>query len=197
MVKKYRFGIDIDGTVTDPETLIPFINDAFHIDLKYEDLTKYEITDVVDIPAGTFADWFIRSEPVIYAKSPVAKGAKEVLNKWADRFELYFISARASHLLDVTKNWFTKQQLKYHHIELIGTHHKVETAKKYSVDLFLEDKHDNAAAIAQTLGIPVLLFDTPYNRDPVPENVYRVKNWKEADDWVRRWITQSGRAAHD
>ncbi|GER66912.1 putative nucleotidase YqfW [Weizmannia acidilactici] len=192
MKGKKRFGIDIDGTVTSPESLVPFINEAFHIHLKYEDLTKYEITDVVDIPPETFNRWFIQSEPAIYEKSPIAEGAKEVLTKWADRFELYFISARASHLLKVTKNWFSRQQLKYHHIELIGTHHKVETAKKYDIDVFLEDKHDNAAAIAEELGIPVLLFDTPYNRDPVPKNVYRVKNWKEADEWIRRWAGTTG-----
>ncbi|WP_018661486.1 5' nucleotidase, NT5C type [Heyndrickxia acidiproducens] len=193
MAKK-RFGIDIDGTVTSPQSLLPFINKAFHLNLKYEDLTKYEITDVIDVQPEKFNKWFLQSEPLIYEKSPIAEGAKEVLTDWAKAFELYFISARATRLLDVTKKWFSKQQLQYHHIELIGTHHKVETAKKYNVDVFLEDKHDNAVAIAEELNIPVLLFDTPYNRETVPENVVRVKNWQEANKWIREWATASANA---
>ena len=34
--------------------------------------------------------------------------------------------------------------------------------------------------------IPVLLFDTPYNRKPIPEGVIRVTNWREADQWIKK-----------
>ena len=71
-------------------------------------------------------------------------------------------------MLDVTETWFSKQELQYKHIELIGSHDKVATAKKFEVDLFIEDKHDNAVAIAEECKIPVLLFDTPYNQEPIP-----------------------------
>jgi uncharacterized HAD superfamily protein len=55
------------------------------------------------------------------------------------------------------------------------------------VDIFLEDKHDNAVEIHEECKIPVLLFDTPYNREPIPEGVIRVYNWKEACHWVENW----------
>ena len=71
-------------------------------------------------------------------------------------------------------------------IELIGSHHKIETAKKFNVDAFFEDKHDNAVDIHEELQIPVLLFDTPYNRSPIPEGVIRVTNWQEADQWIKK-----------
>lgn len=185
---KKRFGIDIDGTVTSPDTFVPFINEQFNLNLKYEQLIKYEITDVIDVPPKQFNEWFLKSEPIIYEKSPISEGAREVLEDWKTTFELYFISARAPYLLDVTKNWFSNNEISYHHIELIGSHHKIETAKKYHVDLFLEDKHDNAVAICEELQIPVLLFDTPYNQEPIPKGVIRVKNWKEASEWVNNWL---------
>lgn len=182
-----RFGIDIDGTVTCPTSLIPYINEAFHMNISLDDITEYEITDCLDIPKNDFYNWFIQSEPAIYAESPLAEGAADTLSRWHGKHELYFISARAQHLLDVTEKWFKDHLIHYQHIELIGSHNKVGTAEKYDIDLFFEDKHDNAVAIHEQLGIPVILFDTPYNRKPAPDGVIRVYSWQEAEQWVEQW----------
>lgn len=183
-----RFGIDIDGTVTCPTSLVPHINKAFQLDINLEDLTEYEITNCLDIPKNTFYEWFVQAEPEIYSQSPLAIGAKSVLSKWINKYDLYFISARANTVMDVTEAWFHTHAIDYHHIELIGSHNKVSTAKKHKVDLFFEDKHDNAVAISEELNIPVILFDTPYNRKPSPDKVIRVYNWQEAEDWVENWL---------
>lgn len=53
-----------------------------------------------------------------------------------------------------------------------------------------EDKHDNACEISEECNIPVILFDTPYNRLPVPKGVVRVYNWLEADQWVADWLKE-------
>lgn len=179
-----RFGIDIDGTVTCPTSLVPFINESFNLNITLDDLTEYDLNKCLDIPEEALYQWFIKTEPKIYAESPIAKGAKQVLKKWVDHHELYFISARENRLIDVTESWFKQHELEYHFIELIGTHDKVSTAKKHGVEMFFEDKHDNAVAISEELGIPVILFDTPYNRKPSPKEVIRVYNWLEAEKWV-------------
>ncbi|MFD2446080.1 hypothetical protein ACFSO7_19150 [Bacillus sp. CGMCC 1.16607] len=185
---KKRFGIDIDGTVTCPSSLIPFINDAFKLNLTLADVKQYELTPLVNVPEQEFAEWFTKTEPAIYNGSPLAEGAKDVLFDWAREHELYFISARGNHLLDITEKWFKKHEIPFHHIELIGTHHKIEAAKDHKVDIFLEDKHDNAVMISEQCQIPVLLFDTPYNQDPIPSSVIRVNNWLEAATWVKKWL---------
>lgn len=179
-----KFGIDIDGTVTCPTSLVPFINESFNLNITLDDLTEYELNKCLDIPEEALYQWFMKTEPKIYAQSPIANGAQQVLKKWVNEHELYFISARRDALLDVTEEWFHRHELNYHHIELIGTHDKVSTAKKHSVDLFFEDKHDNAVAISEELSIPVILFDTPYNRKPSPKEVIRVHSWQEAEKWV-------------
>ncbi len=187
---KIRFGIDIDGTVTCPATIVPYINKSFGLNLTLDDVKQYDLTPLVDISEEEFAQWWLDNEAEIYANSPLAEGAREVLAQWGKKHELYFISARNTHLVELTKNWFHEHQLKYDHIELIGSHDKVELVKKYKVDIFLEDKHDNAVNIHEQCRIPVLLFDTPYNRDPVPEGVIRVKNWFEAKLWVDNWLKE-------
>ncbi|MFP3472978.1 hypothetical protein R0J90_23250, partial [Micrococcus sp. SIMBA_144] len=77
---------------------------------------------------------------------------------WKESHELYFISARRSDLIQITREWFDAKDLMYHHIELIGSHDKISTAKKHGVDIFFEDKHDNAVAISEDLSITVVLF---------------------------------------
>lgn len=186
-----RFGIDIDGTVTCPTSLLPFINKAFGLNLKYEEINEYDLTPFVKVPEKEFANWFIENEPIIYEGSPPAKGVLEILNNWKYDHELYYISARGPHLLDVTRNWFKNHGLSFHHIELVGSHDKVEVAKKLKIDLFFEDKHDNAVMIHEECRIPVLLFNTPYNQDPIPNGVIRVNNWKEANCWVENWLMQT------
>jgi uncharacterized protein len=183
-----RFGIDIDGTVTSPEAILPFMNEAFGLNLTLDDVVQYDLTPLVNISKEEFTKWFKENEPKIYSGSPLSDGALDVLNKWKNDHELFFISARGSHLLDITKEWFEANNMTFHHIDLIGTHNKIEAVKKHKVDIFFEDKYDNAIMIHEECQIPVILFDTPYNRDPIPDGVIRVQNWHEAEKWVNTWI---------
>lgn len=182
---RYRFGIDIDGTVTSPTSLIPHINKQFNSELTLDDIKEYDLTSALPhLEPGEFYSWFREAESAIYASSPVSENAKNILNQWKERYELFYISARGENVSDITLEWFKKHAIAYDHIELIGSHNKIETAKKHSVHLFFEDKHDNAVDISEELDIPVILFDTPYNRLPVPKNVIRVYNWLEAEEFV-------------
>lgn len=180
-----RFGIDIDGTVTCPTSLLPHINKAFQTNLVLDDIKEYDLTAAFPVDRQKFYTWFKEAEPAIYASSPIQQHAKQVLDEWKKYYELYFISARGDNVSDITMNWFKEQELHYDHIELIGSHNKVATAKIHQVDAFFEDKHDNAVEIAEELDIPVLLFDTPYNRLAVPKQVIRVYDWQEADAIIR------------
>jgi uncharacterized protein len=185
-----RFGIDIDGTVTCPSSLIPFLNRDFDLKLTLADIKQYELTPLVNISEQEFAEWFKRDESQMSEESPLAVGAKKVLINWAKEHELYFISARSKHLFAETRQWFDVNEIPFNHIELLGTHHKIEAIKQHQVTIFLEDKHDNAVMIAEQCRIPVLLFDTPYNQEPVPSQVIRIKNWMEAAAWVKKWLEQ-------
>ena len=43
-----RFGIDIDGTVTSPTSLLPHINSAFKTNLELDDIKEYDLTKAFD-----------------------------------------------------------------------------------------------------------------------------------------------------
>ncbi len=187
-IKKPRFGIDIDGTVTCPATLLPHINSAYNVNITLDDVKEYDFLSAFPHPVDRkqFQAWFEENEPALYSVSECATNAKQILTAWQHQYELFYISARGEKLLDITKDWFTKEAIPFHHIELIGSHDKIQAAKKHAVDVFFEDKHDNAVMLAEELDIPVILFDTPYNRPAVPNNVIRVYDWLEADAWIKR-----------
>lgn len=183
---KIRFGIDIDGTITRPDTIIPFLNKDFGLQLKMEDITEYDISPYVDVDEKVLFQWFRTNESLIYQQSPLSDWAKEVIGNWIDFGDFYYISARKTYLLDITEKWFQKNQIPYHHIELIGSHDKITSIKKHSINIFFEDKHDNAVQISEECNIPVILFNTSYNQGHLPSNVIRVNNWLEAEHWVNK-----------
>lgn len=181
-----RFGIDIDGTVTTPDTLIPHINEHYKTNIVLNDVIEYDFLSAFPYPVdrNEFAKWFKENEGYMYSVSAIAKDAQSILEKWQHSYELIFISARDRSLSEITHKWFLDQQVPFHHIELVGSHDKIAVAKAQAVDVFFEDKHDNAVMLAEELNIPVLLFDTPYNRKSVPTNVIRIHNWSEANQWI-------------
>jgi hypothetical protein len=182
-----RLGIDIDGTVTSPETFVPYLQKSFNESITFEDMKEYDLTKLLNITEAEFWKWMDEKEPLIYKEAPMALDAKIVLDEWKNKHKLLFISARRSHLEEVTYEWFKQNGLTYHQIDLIGTHDKLQAVKKNKIDVFFEDKHDNACTISEVFNIPVILFNTPYNQEPVPKNVIRADNWLEARDWVNSY----------
>ncbi|WP_283153968.1 hypothetical protein [Guptibacillus hwajinpoensis] len=188
-----RLGLDIDGTVTSPKTFLPYLNSSFNKQLSLHDITQYNLANLLGIPQKEFFEWLKTNEEKIYANALIADQAHPILEEWKVDYELFYISARGNHLLNTTKDWFTSNAVPYHHIELIGKHDKIDSIKEHSVDVFFEDKYDNACAIAEECEIPVILFDTPYNQGTVPSNVSRLETWPEAQQWLKHH-NKSGRA---
>ena len=191
MPQPKRLGIDIDGTVTSPSTFVPYLNQAFQTNITFEDIKEYNLAPLLGITEAEFWQWMDKNEAIIYSESPLASYAKKIIKYLEKNHELYYISARREYLKDITYDWFHKHQLPYHHIELVGKHDKVETVNKHGIDLFLEDNYENACLINEGCNIPVLLFDTPYNQKPLPKQVYRVKTWLEAYEWLNNWSNKA------
>lgn len=179
-----RFGIDIDGTVTCPTTFLPFINKSFNLQLTIHDMKEYDLIPLIGITEDEFWKWMDETEPLIYKHAPLSAHAKHVLDLWKNEHELLYISARRDQFIDVTKEWFADNAIHYNGIELIGSHDKIKAVKKHGINIFFEDKHDNACDISEECDIPVILFNTPYNQDSVPKNVIRVNDWLEANKYV-------------
>ncbi len=185
-----RLGFDIDGTITDPATFIPYINQDFHKNFTLDDISDYDLSKLLKIDESKFWEWMLVNEPTIYRDAPLIKQVDHILKRWHVDHELIFITARKKQYEAITVDWLKQHDIPYQHVELIGHHNKLAAVKEQGVELFFEDKHDNAVMIAEECGIPVILFDTPYNRLPIPDDVIRVSNWQEAESWVENWLKE-------
>ncbi|MEW9196895.1 hypothetical protein [Bacillus velezensis] len=181
-----RLGIDIDGTVTAQDTFVPYLNRSFHLSITLDDMTDYDLTKLLNITDEEFWEWMNVHEAAIYKEAKLAEFAKQALDGLKEEHRLIYITARRGHLEDVTLDWFANRDIHYDHIELVGSHHKVEAVKKHGIDLFFEDHHGNATMIAKEAGIPVILFNSPYNQLPIDSNIIRVQNWLEAVAWINK-----------
>jgi uncharacterized protein len=185
-VDMLHLGIDIDGTITAQDTFVPYLNESFSLSITLDDIKDYDLTKLLDISDEDFWKWMNENEPRIYQEALLAKNAKQMLDELKNEHRLIYITARRRHLEDITFDWFRKNDMHYDHIELVGGHDKLEAVFKHKIDVFFEDHHGNAAMIAKEANIPVLLFDTPYNRLPTDSNIIRVNSWLEAADWIRK-----------
>lgn len=183
--KVLTIGIDIDGTVTSPSSIVPLMNECFGRNLRYEDCYEYNLANVYKITNEQFADWLDQYGERLYDEAPVHGTADHILRLWHQEHKLVYISAREHRHLDVTLSWFSRYEIPYHEIDLIGTHDKLSSARKWEVDLFLEDRLENALQLSEALKIPVFLFDTPYNQGPLPELIHRVHSWEEVNDTMK------------
>lgn len=183
-----KIGIDIDGTITVGEWIIAPLNEGLNINLKYEDLTTYDCYNFIDLPKETVDNWFRDNEAFLYKNPLIREHAIETIEQWKEENEIFLISARAMTAFDITKGWLDESKVSYNKLDLIGSHDKIAACKKYGIEIFMEDRLENAIDISRECNIPVILFDTPYNRVPLPKNVIRVFDWNEARVWVENWM---------
>jgi uncharacterized HAD superfamily protein len=179
-------GIDIDGTVTDPSSIVPLMNESFGKNLRFDDCIDYNLATVYEISDEDFIRWLKTNGERLYDVAPVHGNADQILRQWHNHHQLIYISAREEKHMPVTLHWFERYQIPFHHIELLGSHDKLAAAKKWQLDLFIEDRLENALQISESLRIPVFLFDTPYNQGELPDLVHRVRTWEEIAERMDR-----------
>lgn len=116
-----------------------------------------------------------------------AKGAIEGIKKLIEMgFVPHFVTARPKTIEKETREWL-KKHFKNIDFPIHFTHpasgkpklKKSEICKSIGAKILIDDHMENALDCAEN-GITVYLIDAPWNQsESLPENVIRVKSWKE------------------
>ncbi|MEO5646467.1 MAG: hypothetical protein ABIO57_01700 [Candidatus Paceibacterota bacterium] len=123
------------------------------------------------------------------------RDAKEALTILKEKYKLVIITARPESMEKVVQEWLA-QHCGGIFDEVIFTNHYFDTALKRTkssvcvelgVKVFIDDALHNAEDVAAA-GIPVLLFDTPWNRTDVSPLITRVSSWREVLEKIQRAI---------
>lgn len=183
-------GIDIDSVIAEVmPSLLQFFNKIYNTHFTKRDHTNYYFASTFNISLeeaikGIYA--FYDSKYFDLVK-PV-QGAKKGIEYLSKKHQLSAITSRPSHIEEKTLQWldtyFPKQFLTIHHTNQVSLSNapkkkKSEICLELGIELLIDDHLDFASDVA-SVGIPVLLFNQPWNQtDKLPKGVRRVRSWKE------------------
>lgn len=183
-------GFDLDDVLLAfNETINDWHNVQYGTDKKKEDFVSSGYANIWNCSEEEVAkrifDFYISKE---HLDSPVVEGSVEAIKELkADNNKLYIITAKPDTLREEMETWLDKNfpnmfdgiyfTNQFHGKGLKRT--KSEFCKDLGVEIFIDDFLHNAKDISDS-GIPVLLFDAPWNQVGLEnELITRVYSWKE------------------
>ena len=185
---------DIDEVLADFTTAFcEYHNEKHKTHFQKKDFFTYDFFKVYKITEkemnNRLADFF--ETEYIKEIKPI-EGAYEGVKKLRENHGVIIITSRPESIQKETNEWivknfsgcFSKIYYSYQPHFSCGEFNKYEICDKKGVELFIDDQLKYGLNVSK-IGIKTLLFDSPWNqRENLPENLVRVKNWNQIVDEV-------------
>ncbi|HBH13396.1 MAG: HAD-superfamily hydrolase-like protein [Clostridiales bacterium 38_11] len=176
-MKKINLCIDIDSTLTTPDYWVTYANTFFGTDYVYHDDTVEGYFKDNEFINKRFDDFYHRFAEDMHRNARIRPDAVEVINQLRKICNIYYVTARESHIENITIEWLKKHGI-LSEVFHLGSFYKNKKAKELNCDIFIEDNLETAKQLVEE-GITVLLIDTGFNRYEKLPNMTRVFNWQE------------------
>lgn len=174
-----KIGVDIDGVIADSLSVwVNELNRYFAQDKKREDMIYYQFEKIYNVTWEEMDSFFRANQELLLTNLAPVEQAADIITRLNDKHEVLIITARPEQYRTITESWLLNQRIIYHNLVMTDFNDKSLYCKSLQVDIFIEDSLENALSIYQQ-GIPVILFDAPYNQGSLPKGVIRTKNWQE------------------
>jgi len=187
--KKKVLGVDFDDVlIRTGEAMAKFHNATYGTSYSRDDVTSYSLAEIWNCEpreAQKRIDEFITTE--FHHSAEAVFGAYDALKHLSETYDIVIVTGRHEAMRGSTIDWLTKNFLGlFREIHFTG-HYDADPSKQrlksavmteIGADIFIDDALHFATDVA-SVGIPVLLFDTPWNQGPLPEGVRRVSSWEE------------------
>jgi 5'(3')-deoxyribonucleotidase len=190
-----KIAIDFDDVLAASlEQFIAFYNNKFSKDISLDTFKGYTLHESIGMPEAEETELMNEYVKSSYFKEMKPKGgAQKVIERLQKKHTLVVVTSRSEADDKKNKVWLKKYFpfLKEIHYtrdasgKLYRT--KADVCKDIHADILLEDNAHYAQDCIDA-GIPVVLFDYPYNRNLKGKNVHRVKDW---DDVLRFFTHES------
>lgn len=192
---KKVIAVDIDEVLADFFTyFVYFHNLMYKTSVSRDDMTKYYLHQAFNVDREEMSIRYLefKSLHLLERLEPI-KGAKKGIKRLFEMgFEPHLVTARPQIIEEETVRWL-KIHFKEFELPIHFTHpatgrvrhrKKSEICKEIGAEILIDDHIDNALDCAEN-GIKVFLMDAPWNQtEDLPENVVRVKSWKEIVELV-------------
>ena len=171
-----KIGIDIDGVLTDISTFYLDYGAKFAFENNLGKISKpdgYEIEEILNLEEGIHKRFWKEYDDYYTKRIYTREFAPEIIKKLKQENEIHIITARNPREEEWTKNCLKENNIYYDCLTF--TDKKVEYCKENNIDLMIEDNIENILSISKI--IPVICFDTRYNKDCKGDNITRCYSW--------------------
>ena len=191
--KKLRIDIDINDVVFEfVKPLLVHYKKKIGKDILFEDVFTYNFQDVFEIGLDEVIE-IIRDliKEDFNLNMKFCLFAKEIISDLSNNHNIYFITSRVhrENTLESLENHFSDFELHFSFNFYVGTSgkNKGEIYLEKEIDFIVEDSYEYAIICADA-GVKVFLIDKPWNqKENLPENIIRVKDWKEIQEKIKEF----------
>ena len=188
-----RIYVDMDDVISKTtDTYADIVAREFGKQSRFADLVSFDLKKSFGLTDKEFCCFFdlVHQPEVLLAYEPV-EGAVSVLSRWARQgHHIDIVTGRPPSAREASLAWLERYQIPYAAFTMVDKYNR--TAKGLSTiiskdqlmhrpyDMAVEDNREMAIFLAHSMSVPVMLYDRPWNAQPVDhKNVRRVCSWRE------------------
>ena len=173
-------GLDLDGVLADiASEFLKYVKEEYGLDFRIENIKSYDATEWSGMNHEQVEHIFCNTDIFETVRPlPFSIEATKTLKKAG--WTIHIITFRQWHgrLKQITREWLKKNGFSYDALHLSEGHDKTNLVHEHGIKVFVEDRRESTESMSRMCD-KVYLFDYPYNRGPIRENVQRVNNWME------------------
>ena len=188
--------VDMDDVLCETARgCLAIIERQFGKRVAYECLTSFDLGRACELgPEETAALYHIVHHPDELLNLEPIPAAIPVLRQWiASGYEIAIVTGRPPATYEPSIQWLKIQEVPYHSFVMVDKYGRFETQNTIAVSLAelteksfyfgVEDSPTMARFLAEQMGVPVKLFDRPWNQTAGEHpNIKRYSHWREIAD---------------
>ncbi len=196
--KPKKIGFDLDDVLLNfSDVLRDHMNEKYKKNVQRDEINTFFIEEVFGISPidarETIDNFFFHDDHI---RALPVNGSQEVIERLSENNTLHIITAKPDTLEEITKEWLSRHfPDKFEAVYFANWFANNEKKRKKSeicleqeTDIFIDDSLDTAVDVS-SIGIPVLLFNTPWNqRENLPHNVTRVYSWVDIEREINNLV---------
>ena len=192
-----NIGIDLDGVLTNFNDFCMNYGTKFALEIgqgKIINPKGYESIEIFSWSEQTDIDFWKKYKEKYATTEPARPFAKEVLEKLKEEgHKIFIITARSNEfkeveakekMQDIVRYWFKANNLYYDEL-IFSTVNKLGNCRENNIDIMVEDSPHNIKQLAEFL--PVICFDTRYNRDCEGKNIIRCYSFYDIYEKIKEF----------
>jgi uncharacterized HAD superfamily protein len=184
--------VDMDDVLCETARgCLAVIEREFGIRIAYEQLTNFNLGQACGLGMEETAELYrIVHQPDELMKLEPIKGAIPILNRWlAAGYRIAIVTGRPPVTAECSIEWLAHAQVPYHSFTVVDKYGRFATDKSVvslselanqQFSFAVEDSPTMAEYLAETMDVPVKLFDRPWNQTCVTHpKIARYRHWHE------------------